>query len=153
MKIPMYLLALLVLIGAIVYPYLPGYMLQYHPLPIIIGPTEIIISLGLFAAALALSYYAFYLKNYSIFPKGHMHRLLHNSDMTNAFYSYIAGFFALAGRIIESFDDWVYGFIKSSAKDVDSFAEMLKGIENGDTRTYIAALLIGLAFILIVIML
>ncbi|MGA2800157.1 MAG: NADH-quinone oxidoreductase subunit L [Candidatus Micrarchaeaceae archaeon] len=153
MKISMYVLALLVLVGAIAYLYLPVYLLSYNPQPIIIGPVEVMISLALFAVALAIAYYAFYLKDYVIFPTGSLHKLLHNSEMTNDFYSYMARLCGIAGGVIESFDIAVYGFIKGAAHDVGSFAEMLKGIEDGSTRTYIAALVIGLAFILIIIIL
>ena len=153
MKISMYALALLVLAGAIAYPYLPVYLSGYNPQPIIISPAEVMISLALFAVALAIAYYAFYLKDYVVFPTGSLHRLLHNSEMTNDFYSYVARLCLIVGGIIEAFDSAVYRFIKGSAHDVGSFAEMLKGIEDGSTRTYIAALVIGLAFILIVIIL
>ncbi len=153
MKIPVYIAALLVLTGAVVYPYLPGYMLQYHPQQIIIGPVDVMVSLALFVAAFAISYYAFYHKNYRVFNTGIMHKLLHNSEMTNDFYSRVAISFGIIGAAIERFDDAVYGFIKAAAKDVGSFSEMLKAIENGDTRTYIAALVVGLVLILIIILL
>lgn len=152
MLIPMYVLALLVVICSLTWIYLPTYLLQYSTSRINIGYMELAVSLVVFIIALGLSYYAFYLKNFSIKP-GYLYNILYNNILTNEFYAYVAQSFAFVSKAVEAFDNEFYSLIRGAAHDVGSFSEFIRKVENGNVNTYIAALLIGLVFILIIIML
>lgn len=153
MMLPIYILAIITIIAAVAYVYIPTYLVQYAPAPLNIGIVEVGISIAVFVAGVLLAYYAFYIKNYSLDPEGMLYKLVYNNLLTNTVYLYVTKAFGAVSTGLDDFDRGLYNFIKGGAHGVGAIADTLKKGENGNVNTYIAALVIGLIVVLVVFML
>lgn len=153
MMLAIYLLLALVLVASAAYIYLPAYLGTSANEKLVPSYIEIAISIATFIIALAITYKLFYKGSFSLNQDGILYKLLYNSTFVNAFYIYVTKFFALVSRAIEEIDYSVYRIVKEGGTAVNKFGNMLKKLENGDTNTYVAALVIGLIIILAIFIL
>lgn len=147
MLVPIYILALLVIVASYSYMYLPTYLSQ----TISISPTEIIISIAVFAVGVVAAYLLFYKRKYSPVDAGQpLHNILYNNTFVNKFYLAVTSSFAAAANVVDDFDYGFYDAIKRSMQGAAMLSNQIKKVEDGSTNTYIALFVIGLIVILLI---
>lgn len=155
MMLPIYILAILAATtGFAIFHYLPIYLNGYHISGLQIGIIEILISIAVTAIGFTISYFLFYAKDYpSLDSRSVAYKLLYNSMLVNSAYVYLTKAVNAVSKAIDSFDYAIYSLLKEGAHNVNSFGNLLKKVETGNTNLYIAIFLIGMAIIIAVFVL
>jgi NADH-quinone oxidoreductase subunit L len=151
MTAPMYMLAAAVIVASVAYLYLPGYTNgSSSGINIANIATGFV---GMFASIIGI------VIAYRVYAQGHRLHLastspnlfsaVHNSVVTNAFYSRVTRSFAYAGGLVGyndfAFDKVTYGF----AQALISTGNLIRRVENGQTNTYLLGFVIGMTVLLL----
>lgn len=155
MLLPIYVLAILVIAGSLVYLYVPQYLSQYSYPTVQIGYQDIAIESTVVAAGFLVAYRTYFKKSGAKLESRHrnVYKILYNSILTNEFYINVTKFFYAMAYSIDNFDFGLYKIVKREANTILEYGDVLKRMETGKLNTYIIVFILGLLLLILIFIL
>lgn len=145
MRIPIYILAFLVIAAGAGYLYLPAYIPQYSAAQFQISPIGAGTETGIVVLGLIVSYLIYHkVRRFSLARNLRpLYVLIYNSILVNRLYVKVADFTALFASQVDRLDFGIYRFIRAVGSSVLGFANLVRRVESGQVNIYLAMFVIG----------